>query len=291
MKLHLPLYLRKCILLFCVATSTITTAWGGAMHENIAQRVYADFGQNRGRYKVNGVSSMLQAIRENDNLIVIPDNNPDNNDFGITLEQGMIDFSGTVDYGYTEQCYGAGAAFGSNYLVTVAHNPPFNAAFGGYVVGAANTIKYSTISISEKDLGSPADWALYRQNKIFTDVVGTHNYSGVTSEQDDLDGNGILDIKEQVEGTLMYRAGAGDVDYWMSDGSRINAGDPYTFLIGGVCTIRFVAVTEEGIIFADWNMNNQDIGVSEKSPLPLASCGGDSGTANYVYNNETGRYE
>ena len=291
MKLHLPLYLRKCILLFCFATSTITTAWGGAMHENIAQRVYADFGQNRGRYKVNGVSSMLQAIRENDNLIVIPDNNPDNNDLGITLEQGMIDFSGTVDYGYTEQCYGAGSAFGSNYLVTVAHNPPFNAAFGGYVVGAANTIKYSTISISEKDLGSPADWALYRQNKIFTDVVGTHNYSGVTSEQDDLDGNGILDIKEQVEGTLMYRAGAGDVDYWMSDGSRINAGDPYTFLIGGVCTIRFVAVTEEGIIFADWNMNNQDIGVSEKSPLPLASCGGDSGTANYVYNNETGRYE
>ncbi len=291
MKLHLPVALRKSVLLLCVAASTITSAWGGAMHENISQRVYADFGQNRGRYKVNGVSTMLQAIREKDNLIVIPDNNPDTKDHGISLEQGMIDFSGTVDYGYSAQCYGAGSAFGSNYLVTVAHNPHFNAAFGGYVVGAENTIKYCTVSASEKDLGSAADWALYRQNKIFTDVVGTHNYSGVNSEQDDLDGNGILDIKEQVEGTLMYRAGAGDVDYWMSDGSRIDAGDAYTFLIGGICTIRFVAVTEEGIIFADWNMNNQDIGVSEKSPLPLASCGGDSGTANYVYNKETGRYE
>ena len=291
MKLHLPVALRKSVLMLCVAASTITSAWGGAMHENIAQRVYADFGQNRGRYKVNGVSTMLQAIREKDNLIVIPDNNPDNEKLGISLEQGMIDFSGTVDYGYSQQCYGAGSAFGNNYLVTVAHNPHFSAAFGGYVVGSENTIKYSVVSVSEKDLGSPADWALYRQNKIFTDVVGAHNYSGVESEQQDADGNGFLDIQEQVQGTLMYRAGAGAVDYWMSDGSRIDAGDPYTFLIGAVCTIRFVAVTEEGIIFADWNMDNQDSGVSEKSPLPLASGGGDSGTANYVYNAEAGRYE
>ena len=292
MKLHLPLnLLKRVVLLGITATTTITSAWGGAMHENIAQRVYADFGQNRGRYKVNGVSTMLQAIREKDNLIVIPDNNPDTEDYGISLEQGMIDFSGTVDYGYSQQCYGAGSAFGNNYLVTVAHNPHFSAAFGGYVVGSENTIKYSVVSVSEKDLGSAADWALYRQNKIFTDVVGAHNYSGVSSEQQDADGNGILDIQEQVQGTLMYRAGAGAVDYWMSDGSRIDAGDPYTFLIGAVCTIRFVSVTEEGIIFADWNMDNQDSGVSEKSPLPLASGGGDSGTANYVYNAEAGRYE
>ncbi len=291
MKLHLPVALRKSVLLLCVAASTITSAWGGAMHENISQRVYSDFGQNRGRYKVNGVSTMLQAIRERDNLIVIPDNDPDTKDYGISLEQGMIDFSVTVDYGYSKQCYGAGSAFGSNYLVTVAHNPPFDAAFGGYTIGSGNTIQYCTVSISEKDLGSPADWALYRQNKIFTDVVGVHNYSGVESQNEDLNENGILDIKEKVEGTLMYRAGGGDMDYWMSDGSRLDAGDPYTFLIGGIATIRFVAVTEENIIFADWNMNNQDIGISEKSPLPLASCGGDSGTANYVYNEETGRYE
>lgn len=291
MKLHLPVALRKSVLLLCVAASTITSAWGGAMHENIAQRVYADFGQNRGRYKVNGVSTMLQAIREKDNLIVIPDNNPDNEKLGISLKQGMIDYSGVIDYGYSVQCYGAGAAFGNNYLVTVAHNPHFSAAFGGYVVGADNTIKYSMVATSEKDLGSAADWALYRQNKIFTDVVGAQNYSGVSSEQQDADGNGIIDIKEQLEGTLMYRAGAGSMDYWMSDGSRIDAGDPYTYIIGGISTIRLVSITEEGFIFADWNMDNQDTGVSEKSPLPTTAGGGDSGTAVYVYNSATGKYE
>ena len=291
MKLHLPVALRKSVLMLCVAASTITSAWGGAMHENIAQRVYADFGQNRGRYKVNGVSTMLQAIREKDNLIVIPDNNPDNEKLGISLEQGMIDYSGVIDYGYSVQCYGAGAAFGNNYLVTVAHNPHFSAAFGGYVVGADNTIKYSMVAASEKDLGSAADWALYRQNKIFTDVVGAQNYSGVSSEQQDADRNGIIDIKEQLEGTLMYRAGAGSMDYWMSDGSRIDAGDPYTYIIGGISTIRLVSITEEGFIFADWNMDNQDTGVSEKSPLPTTAGGGDSGTAVYVYNSATGKYE
>ncbi len=290
MKLHLPVSLRKCVMLLLAAAST-TTVWGGAMHENIAQRVYADFGQNRGRYKVTGVSTMLQAIRDKDGGIVIPDRNPDTTDYRISQEQGMIDFSGVVDYGQYAQCYGAGSAFGNNYLVTVAHNPHFNAAFGGYVVGTENVIRYSTVSVSEKDMGSAADWALYRQNKIFTDVVGVQNYSGVASEQDDLDGNGQPDIKDKLLGQLMYRAGAGDVDYWMKDGSRVDAGDAYTFLIGGVTTIKQVAVTDEGIIFAAWNMDNKDSGVSPSTPLPIASAGGDSGTANYVYNPDTKQYE
>lgn len=291
MKLHLPVALRKCLLLLSVVSTTVTSAWGGAMHENIAQQVYADFGQNRGRYKVTGVSTMLQAIRDKDNGIVIADRDPNTEDYRISQEQGMIDYSGVVDYGYSAQCYGAGAAFGNNYLVTVAHNPHFSAAFGGYVVGSDNTIKYSMVATSEKDLGSAADWALYRQNKIFTDVVGAQNYSGVASEQDDLDGNGVVDIKEQLQGQLMYRAGAGDMDYWMSDGSKVDAGSPYTYIIGGISTIRMVAITEEGFIFADWNMNNQDAGVSDKSPLPTTAGGGDSGTPVYVYNANTGKYE
>ncbi len=290
MKLHLPVALRKCLLMFCMA-STVGTAWGGAMHENIAQQVYADFGQNRGRYKVNGVSTMLQAIRDRDNGIVIADRLPETEDYRISLEQGMIDFSGVVDYGYYAQCYGAGAAFGNNYLVTVAHNPHFSACFGGQVVGSENTIKYSMVATSEKDLGSAADWALYRQSKIFTDVVGAQNYSGVASELDDLDGNGEPDIKDQLMGQLMYRAGAGDMDYWMIDGSKVDAGSPYTFIIGGISTIRMVAITEEGFIFADWNMNNKPEGISDKSPLPTTAGGGDSGTPVYVYNSTTGQYE
>ena len=190
MKLHLPLPLRKCILLLSVAAAAAPTVWAGVMHEDIAQRTYADFGQNRGRYKVTGVSSMLQAIREKDGGIVIPDTNPNTEDYKISLEQGMIDFSGVLDYGQSMQCQGAAAAFGSNYLVTVAHNPTFSAMFGGYQVGTENTIKYGIVHSSEKDHGSSADWALYRQNKIFSDVVGAQNYSGVTSESEDLDSNG-----------------------------------------------------------------------------------------------------
>lgn len=291
MKLHLPLPLRKCILLLSVAAAAAPTVWAGVMHEDIAQRTYADFGQNRGRYKVTGVSSMLQAIREKDGGIVIPDTDPNTEDYKISLEQGMIDFSGVLDYGQSMQCQGAAAAFGSNYLVTVAHNPTFSAMFGGYQVGTENTIKYGIVHSSEKDHGSSADWALYRQNKIFTDVVGAQNYSGVTSESEDLDGNGEPDIKDQLLGELMYRAGAGAMWYWMHDGSNIVSGDPYTYIIGGVSTIKQVAITDEGFIFAAWNMDNKEGGVSPANPLPTTAGGGDSGTPVYIYNKATGQYE
>ncbi len=291
MKLHLPLPLRKCILLLSVAAAAAPTVWAGVMHEDIAQRTYADFGQNRGRFKVTGVSSMLQAIRDKDGGIVIPDTNPNTEDYKISLDQGMINFSGVLDYGQSMQCQGAAAAFGSNYLVTVAHNPTFSAMFGGYQVGTENTIKYSIVNSSEKDHGSSADWALYRQNKIFTDVVGAQNYSGVTSESEDLDGNGEPDIKDQLLGELMYRAGAGAMWYWMHDGSNIVSGDPYTYIIGGVSTIKQVAITDEGFIFAAWNMDNKEGGVSPANPLPTTAGGGDSGTPVYIYNKATGQYE
>lgn len=291
MKLHLPLPLRKCILLLSVAAAAAPTVWAGVMHEDIAQRTYADFGQNRGRFKVTGVSSMLQAIRDKDGGIVIPDTDPNTEDYKISLDQGMINFSGVLDYGQSMQCQGAAAAFGSNYLVTVAHNPTFSAMFGGYQVGTENTIKYGIVHSSEKDHGSSADWALYRQNKIFTDVVGAQNYSGVTSESEDLDGNGEPDIKDQLLGELMYRAGAGAMWYWMHDGSNIVSGDPYTYIIGGVSTIKQVAITDEGFIFAAWNMDNKEGGVSPANPLPTTAGGGDSGTPVYIYNKATGQYE
>ena len=59
MKLHLPLLLRKCLLLICAATAA-TTAWGGGMHEDVDKRTYSDFGQNKGRFRVTGISSMLR---------------------------------------------------------------------------------------------------------------------------------------------------------------------------------------------------------------------------------------
>ncbi len=290
MKLHLPLSLRKCLLLICAATAA-TTAWGGGMHEDVDKRTYSDFGQNKGRFRVTGISSMLQAIRDKDGGIAMPKANGEVT-WVLPEEQGMINFAGSLDYGATgTQCHGAAAAFGSNYLVTVAHNPGFSASFGVTQLGSAHSIKYSTVQISEKDLMSAADWGLYRQNKIFTDVVGAYNYSGVSSEQQDSNENGIPDIKEQLEGELMYRAYAGSVAVWKKNGELISAGSPYTTILGGISSIRAIAITEEGLIFGDWNMKPESSWVNETAPLPTNAQGGDSGSPIYVYNKEAGRYE
>ncbi|MBQ3240910.1 MAG: hypothetical protein IJB00_06990 [Akkermansia sp.] len=290
MKLHLPLSLRKCLLLICAATAA-TTAWGGGMHEDVDKRTYSDFGQNKGRFRVTGISSMLQAIRDKDGGIAMPKANGEVT-WVLPEEQGMINFAGSLDYGATgTQCHGAAAAFGSNYLVTVAHNPGFSAAFGTTQLGSSHTIKYSTVQITEKDLVSAGDWALYRQNKIFTDVVGAYNYSGVSSEQQDSNENGIPDIKEQLEGELMYRAYAGSVAVWKKNGELISAGSPYTTILGGISSIRAIAITEEGLIFGDWNMKPESSWVNETAPLPTNAQGGDSGSPIYVYNKEAGRYE
>lgn len=290
MKLHLPLSLRKCLLLICAATAA-TTAWGGGMHEDVDKRTYSDFGQNKGRFRVTGISSMLQAIRDKDGGIAMPKANGEVT-WVLPEEQGMINFANSLDYGATgTPCHGAAAAFGANYLVTVAHNPGFSAAFGTTQLGSSHTIKYSTVQITEKDLGSAADWGLYRQNKIFTDVVGAYNYSGVSSEQQDSNKNGIPDIKEQLEGELMYRAFAGNVAVWKKDGKLADAGSPYTTILGGISTIRAIAITTEGLIFGDWNLKPESSWVNESAPLPTNGQGGDSGSPVYVYNQEAGRYE
>ncbi len=249
MKLHLPCALRKILLFACAAT--VFPVWGGGMHEDMSKRTYSDYGQNKGRFRVSGISSMLQAIRDRDGGITIQKTNGDVT-WVIPESQGMIDFSNSVDFGPVgAMCHGAGAAFGANYIVTVAHNPGFNASFGVTQLGSEHSIKYSTVNIQEKDLGNKADWGLYRQNKIFTDVIGAHNYSGVASEQQDLDSNGIPDIKEKLEGQKMYRAFAGNVVVWTEQNGLVDAGSPYTAILGGIDFIRAIAITDEGLIFAD----------------------------------------
>lgn len=89
-----------------------------------------------GRFRVSGISSMLRAIRDKDGGIATPTADGKTT-WVLPSTQGMIDFSGIVDYGsYGTQCHGAGAAFG----VTQP--------------GSEYTIKYNTIAITEKDMGS-----------------------------------------------------------------------------------------------------------------------------------------
>lgn len=54
MKLHLPVFLRRCILsaFAVVAAATCMPAQAGIRHEDAYLATYTDFGQNRGRYVV-----------------------------------------------------------------------------------------------------------------------------------------------------------------------------------------------------------------------------------------------
>ncbi len=95
-KQHLPLSLRKFILL--LITATTVPVFGGGLHEDVDKRTYSDFGQNKGRFRVTGISSMPQVIRDRDGGIAITKANSE-----LTCvhpeAQGMINYSNTLDYG------------------------------------------------------------------------------------------------------------------------------------------------------------------------------------------------
>ncbi len=255
------------------------TAEAGLMHADIDQRTYTDFAQNLGRYKVTGVSTLLQAIREKDGGILLV--NKDGKTTGtISLAQGMIDFSGVEDM--PGWFHGAGAALGNNFIATVAHNnAAFSASFGGSELGAGHAIVYRTIVAPE--LYGGADYALLRQNKIFTDVVGAALYSGAETDEE---------VKNTIIGQKIYRAGAGT--QWKYPGyNQIakNVGDGYTFLSGGIITATGSGLTSEGSYTISWTLDRSASGVNEDNPLAIATTGGDSGSSNFVYNEKAGRYE
>ena len=252
------------------------TAEAGMMHADIDQRTYTDFAQNLGRYKVTGVSTLLQAIRDKDGGIVLV--NEKGEETGkILLSQGMIDFGGVEDM--PGWFHGAGAALGNNYIVTAEHNSIFNASFGVSELGSSHAISYATV----RESAGMGDFALYRQNKIFTDVVGASMYSGITTD---------AEISSLV-GETIYRAGGG-VHYKFGDynGTQVHAGSAYTFLAGGIDTIAGASFSEGADTYRiNWEMDLSAEGVSTENPLPITTNGGDSGSPIYVYNEETKQYE
>lgn len=254
------------------------TAEAGMMHADIDQRTYTDFAQNLGRYKVSGVSTLLQAIREKDGGIVLV--NEKGEETGkISLSQGMINFGGVEDM--PGWFHGAGGALGNNFIVTAEHNSVFNASFGVSELGGAHAIAYQTV----RESAGRGDFALYRQNKIFTDVVGASMYSGITT---DTDASSLL-------GKTIYRAGGG-VHYKYKDysGTREHAAVAYTFIAGGMGVISgasFGGYDSTDTYRISWGMDLGANGVSEANPIPITTNGGDSGSPIYIYNETTGKYE
>ena len=86
MKLHLPLSLRRSLL--CLFAAIVSApAWGATLSSEVDLRVYADFGQNRGRYSTSNVNALLQDLNKNGVTISYNNGAAD-----YTLEHGMISF-------------------------------------------------------------------------------------------------------------------------------------------------------------------------------------------------------
>lgn len=175
MKLHLPLSLRKGLLSLLPLAMTLacSTAQAGIRHSDELLQTYTDFGQNKGRYVVGSqVNALLEHIRTTDGGIAIPYTDGQA-PYIISNEQGMINFSATVDGG-------PDAAIGPNMIATVAHNGSNSASYGERVVGSEHALNYQAIDIRGTGFrlvapdgmwGATHDYMLQRQSKVQTDVI------------------------------------------------------------------------------------------------------------------------
>ena len=257
-------------------------AQAGVMHEDVHLQTYTDFGQNKGRYVVDGrVNALLQYIREEvDKGIVInyTDGTPS---YTISNEQGMIDYSGTFDNG-------ALVAISPSFTATVYHNGSNNASYAEREVGGAHAINYNTIDIRDSNVyrlaplnqwGNAYDYMLQRQSKIVTDA----DYNPVT---------GITDMNS-LDGKHLYHSGAGTMGIWREPEGLQGLAGAYSFIIGGIVTIKDAeqhANTTNISIHRELGYGN-GIGASIQHPLPNATKAGDSGSPIFIYNEETQQYE
>ena len=279
MKFHLPLLLRKALLLSLCAC-TATTVHAGIMHEDVAFQTYADFGQNKGRYAVGErVNELLQFIREEEGGIVITytDDTPP---YTISNEQGMINFSGTGDGGYY-------AAVAPNVMATVLHNGSIDASYAERVVGSDHAINYSGIDIRYslvfrcaplQSNGDQYDYMLQRQSKIVTDAV----YNPLTT---------VLDVGE-FKGDYLYHSGGGTMKLHKEDVGNVDLCGGYAYIIGGINTITDIWWNDGANMSVISHPSYGDgVGASVTNPLPNGVHYGDSGSPIFIYNSETKQYE
>lgn len=283
MKLHLPLSLRKCLLLICAATAA-TTAWGGGMHSDINILTYADFGQNKGRYAVDGnVNALLDAIRLKDGGIKIEYQVVGKDPYIIDYHQGMINYSATADIG-------AYNAISPTFIATVLHNGSQNGSFAEKIIGSAHAINYEGIDIRGSNVyrlapdngnGGQYDYMIQRQSKLITDVT----WNPVSSFTGDI---------STMNGGLLYHSGGGVMSVWNEDtDSRENVYGPYQYVTGGIIKIDG-AQQHPNTTNLSFHQNpnyGNGVGATPQHPMPNCIHGGDSGSPVFIYNEQTKQYE
>lgn len=243
----------------------------GVMHEDISIMTYTDFGQNKGRYTTTA-NALLDYIRQRDGGVVITYTGGQES-YTISNEQGMISYESQTDNG-------AAAAVGYSYLGTVEHNGEIDASFGSRYLGWDNCVKYSAIEyryIGEYRNVPNTDYKVTRQSKIITDVTPSTLFTGDVTA---------------LGGTMMYRAGAGDMYIRDAEGNQPFVMEGYNYIIGGINNIDGIWYNDDNHLSysGEWTVDFSANGLTE-NPLANALGAGDSGSPVWIYNAATKQYE
>lgn len=287
MKLHLPITLRRALLMsFVGSVSVASSSFGSVMHVDASFATYTDFGQNMGRYKTQDtLNPLLKYIRERDGGVRLTylGGQPD-----YVLKHGMIDYSSQHDKG-------THAALGYNWLATVEHNGSRfmnNATLTGNYIGSGNAIRYSCIEYTNSAgnvfMHKPSnDYKIARFNKLITDVTGSTVYGSTTGDYSAI-------TEGKLKGQLLYRAGSGTQYIRDYNGVRIRVCGGYAYITGGIQVITGVNnINPADGAFSAWTglVNPGPSGISDSAPLPFLAQPGDSGSPTWVWNDVTGQYE
>ena len=285
MKLHLPHSLRTALLCAFSLVSTLGTSntYAAGLHSQVGMVTYTDFGQNMGRYRVNGVNDLLSTIRENDGVCIYYQEGHE--DF--RLPHYMISYESQGDNG-------AYAAVGYNFIATVAHNGCQNPTFTGRYINGADSLHYYgveyrsniTFCLQPGDVVFSSNWAydfkMTRLNKLITDVTTSDLVPRFPENYD----------YSQLHGIMEYRAGSGTMTMRHLDRRIEGLTGAYAYVTGAVQTITTGGTTNQqwGCFTAGGNLNPTAAGINDSAPLPFVGAAGDSGSPVWIWDDKSESY-
>ena len=282
MKLHLPTLLRKALLCAFSLVTTLGTSntYAAGLHSQVGMVTYTDFGQNMGRYRVNGVNDLLSSIRERDGGVSIY-YQEGHDDF--LLPHYMISYESQGDNG-------AYAAVGYNFIATVAHNACQNPTFTGRYINGTDSLHYYgveyrgniTFGLLPGDSNWSYDFKMTRLNKLITDVTTSDLMPRFPDDYD----------YSQLHGLMEYRAGAGAMSIRHLDRSSEGLTGAYAYVTGAVQTITTggTANQEWACFTAGGILDPTAAGINDTAPLPFVGEGGDSGSPVWLWDDESQSY-
>ena len=282
MKLHLPHTLRTALLCAFSLLTTLGTSnlYAGGMHSQVSLVTYTDFGQNMGRYRVEGVNELLSSIRQEEGGVVITyiEGHDD-----YTLDHYMPSFESQGDNG-------AYAAIGYNYIATVNHNGCQNPTFTGRYINGSDSLRYYGVEYrgntvfclqaATPDRSATHDYKVTRLNRLITDVTPSTPMPRF----------GDSDIAAQLRGRMEYRSGSGSMSLWDLDGYSTGLRSAYGYAIGAVRHIDTVGTNQYGFFTTNVTFDPSQNGISAEDPLPFSPDSGDSGSPVWVWDDATQSY-